>query len=312
MRITRRTLRTAAVATGTIAALTLPAAAAFADDQPAPNPDNQSQDQGQDQDSADPVVGRIFVQSYKLADGSVAKVYMTTPNDYQAEIWAGGTLLDTLTTSGQPAYGQNNGLHVVLQPDGSVSSWMDEAPTPKPTPTPTPKPTPKPKPKPAPHTHANARVTLPDGSVAKFYKKSNRVELRFGTLTPKKPTLSHHGWTFKLAPQPGKGVYRLVVIDTPKQGGNSWVYDFDGKLVRKYTAQKSNPQKTSPQKTGTVVVPRGTVPQGAVKAGAENVPEVSHDTHQAALIGAGGGMAALGAAGLGFALYHRRGSGQES
>ncbi|MFJ7064009.1 hypothetical protein [Streptomyces sp. NPDC101115] len=333
MRIARRTLRTAAIATGTVAALSLPAAAAFADDSPAPHGDqqvtqDQAQDQAQDrtqnraqdrtspgagdqeqgdpdrgeqgrQDTGDPVVGRIFVQSYKLADGSVAKVYMTTPQDYQAEIWAGGTLLDTLTTSGQPAYGENNGLHVVLNPDGTVRSWTDEVPTPKPVPKPDPKPVPKPKPtpepapKPGPAPHqADARVTLPDGGVAKLYKKGPRVELRSGSLTPEHRTLNHKGWTYKLVPQ-GKGAYRFVVIDTPKQGGNSWVYDFDGRLVHEYTAQKKS----------TVVVPRGTVPKGAVKAGAENV---SDGAHEAALIGAGGGMAALGAAGLGFALFQRR------
>ncbi|MFF6775484.1 hypothetical protein ACFY8W_18210 [Streptomyces sp. NPDC012637] len=340
MRIARRTLRTAAIATGTVAALSLPAAA-FADDSPAPHGDQQvtqdrtqdqaqdrAQDRGQDrtspgtgdqeqgnpdrgdqgrQDTSDPVVGRIFVQSYKLADGSVAKVYMTTPQDYQAEIWAGGTLLDTLTTSGRPAYGENNGLHVVLNPDGTVRSWTDEVPTPKPDPKPTPKPGPKPtpkpapkpkptpkpapKPRPAPH-QADARVTLPDGEVARLYKKGPRVELRFGSLTPEHRTLNHKGWTYKLVPQ-GKGAYRFVVIDTPRQGGDSWVYDFDGRLVREYAAQKKS----------TVVVPRGTVPKGAVKAGAENV---SDGTHEAALIGAGGGMAALGAAGLGFALFQRR------
>lgn len=253
MRITRRALRTAAVATGTIAALTLPAAAAFADDQPAPvpNPDSQSQDQDQSQKTTDPVVGRIFVQSYRLADGSVAKVYMTTPTDYQAEIWAGGTLLDTLTTSGQPAYGQNNGLHVVLQPDGTVSSWTDQVPTPKPDPKPTPKPKPKPPVHPKTHkahkAHKAPRAKLADGTVATFTKTPKngpRVQVstvngkRLATVDPRHLTVQHHGWTYKLAVQPGKNVYRFVVIDTPKQGGNSWVYDLNGKLVAKYHAQK--------------------------------------------------------------------------
>ncbi|MDT9691094.1 hypothetical protein Q5762_22640 [Streptomyces sp. P9(2023)] len=139
------------------------------------------------------------MKSFELADGSVAKVYKTGTDEYAAEIWAGGTLIDTLTITGSPSYGQNNGLHVVLQPDGTGTSWVEG--TPKPT-----------------------------------------------------------ACTF-------------VVIDTPKQGGNSW-------------------------KTTTTVVPKG-----AVKAGAENV---AGSSGQAALIGAGGGLAALGAAGLGFALNHRR------
>ncbi|MFF9196643.1 hypothetical protein ACF09L_15685 [Streptomyces sp. NPDC014779] len=257
MRFTRRTLRTAAVATGTIAALTLPAAAAFADDQPAPAPSpdsrsqdqgegqSQGQDQGQGQGDQGPVVGRVFVQAYRLADGSVARVYLTTPTDYQAEIWAGGTLLDTLTTSGQPAYGQNNGLHVVLQPDGTVSSWTDQVPTPKPDPKPTPDPKPaaKPKPKPA----ALPKATLADGTVATFGKAAKngpRVEVstvngkRLATVDPRHLTVRHHGWTYELAVQPGKNHYRFVVIDTPRKGGNSWVYDLNGTLVAQYHAQK--------------------------------------------------------------------------
>ncbi|MGW6568236.1 hypothetical protein [Streptomyces sp. NPDC054975] len=330
MRATRRTIRTAAIATGTVAALALPTAGAFAADQPTPaavthddqsnesdqsnqsdqsaRPESTDDQGGQDQDQqkqGDPVVGRIFVQSYKLADGSVAKVFMTTPQDYQAEIWAGGTLIDTLTTSGQPAYGQNNGLHVVLQPDGTVSSWLDNAPKPdpKPTPKPRPKPTPKPAPKPAPH--ADARITMPDGNVAKFYKKARRVEVstpkghRLATLGPKNPVAAHKGWTYKVV-DAGKGQYKFVVIDTPRQGGNSWVYDFHGKLVEKYRAQKGTAGK---KVTTSTVVPQGALPQGAAKAGVENVADSSHE---ATLVGAGGGLAALGAAALGFALYHRR------
>ncbi|WP_329421923.1 hypothetical protein [Streptomyces sp. NBC_01268] len=290
MRIARRTLRTAALATGTIAALSLPAAA-FADDGPAPV--TQEEQQGQQQ--VDPPVERAFVQSYRLADGSVAKVYRTGTGEYAAEIWAGGTLLDTLTsTGGRAAYGENNGLHVVLDPDGSVRSWTDRVPTPDPKPTPEPKPTPKPKPKPKPAPHqADARVTLPDGTVAKLYEKGARVEFRFGSISARNPTLSHHGWTYEIVPQ-GRNAHRFVVVDAPEQGANSWVYDFDGRLVASYEGQ---------QRSHTVVVPRGTVPKGAVRAGAENVAE---GTHHAALIGAGGGMAALGAAGLGCALFHRR------
>lgn len=317
MRIARRTLRTAAIATGTVAALSLPAAAAFADDHPVPGNDRQVTQEKQDpqdggnprdrqrpdeQKQVDPPVKRAFVQSYRLADGSVAKVYSTGTGEYAAEIWSGGTLLDTLSsTGGLPAYGENNGLHIVLNPDGSVRSWTDQVPVPDPKPTPKPDPKPTPKPKPAPH-QANARITMPDGNVAKLYKKGPRVEFPFGSLSAQKPTAHHHGWTYEIVPQ-GRGAYRFVVVDTPQKGGNSWVYDFDGRLVASYQGEKAAPQPK--KETGTVVVPRGTVPKGAVKAGAENVAEGSH---QAALIGAGGGMAALGAAGLGFAVYQRRGA----
>ncbi|MFJ3904380.1 hypothetical protein [Streptomyces sp. NPDC090025] len=340
MRITRRTLRTAAVATSTLAVLSLPATAAFAADGAATGDQtqgqgqgqdqgqtqeegkqDQGQDQGQDQTRKDedqgqdhqdpqvlPPVERVFVTSVKLVDGSVAKVYKTGDSAYAAEIWAGGSLLDTLTTTGKPAYGQNNGMHVVLNPDGSVRSWMDKTPDTKPTPKPKPKPTTKPKP--AGH-QAHAKITMPDGRIAKFYQGKNGPSVEFfmpngnylGKIDLKNLSTVNDGWTYKIVPQ-GKGVYRFVVIDTPKQGGNSWVYDFNGKLLKTYKAEK-----TVHGKEGTkskVVVPRGTVPKGAVKAGAEGVADVSGGHDEAALIGVGGGMAALGAAGLGFALYHRR------
>ncbi|MFG2641210.1 hypothetical protein ACGFYP_09620 [Streptomyces sp. NPDC048370] len=352
MRVTRRTIRTAAIATGTIAALTLPAAGAFAAESPAADrqvtqedqsvgdqgdqgdqdrgtgdqdrgtgdqqvvPDKGDQDnQGDPQKQTDPPVERAFIKSFKLADGSVAKVYQTGTDEYVAEIWAGGSLIDTLTTTGSPAYGQNNGLHVVLQPDGSVTSWVEGNPTPKPTPTPKPKPKPTPdkqgdkkvEKKKAAKKASSVTITMPDGRLAKLVKSPGgpRVVIsmpnghHLGTLDLKNPTATNDGWTYKIAVA-GKGQYKFVVIDTPKQGGNSWVYDFHGKLIEKYQVQKG---KTGTKTATTVVVPKGTVPKGGVKAGAENVSDTSD---QAALIGAGGGLAALGAAGLGFALYHRR------
>ncbi|MFE4311481.1 hypothetical protein [Streptomyces sp. NPDC056891] len=107
MRVTRRSARTAAVATGAVAALLLPAAGAFAADGPdqGPDPAPTSGDQS------------VLWRNVDLADGSLAKVHQDGPGRFSAEIYAGGSLIDTLTsTDGQPAYGQNNGLHVVLQP----------------------------------------------------------------------------------------------------------------------------------------------------------------------------------------------------
>ncbi|MBC2908146.1 hypothetical protein [Streptomyces cupreus] len=39
-------------------------------------------------------------------------------------------MASTLVAKGHPAFGQNNGLHVTLQPDGSLTSWIDESPAP--------------------------------------------------------------------------------------------------------------------------------------------------------------------------------------
>ncbi|MFJ5782447.1 hypothetical protein [Streptomyces hydrogenans] len=240
MLLNRRTrvLRTAAVATGTSVALLLPAAAAFADDA-----------------SGDPGAAvRDQVSGWPLADGSTAQVWQTGEGSYRADIVGrDGVLIGSLTsTGGQPAYGENNGLHIVLQPDGTVSSWLEDvpapvpAPKPQPKPDPAPKPAPKPRPKPAPH-HLNARIKLPDGNVAtvaKNVKDGPRVQVsrtndqRIATVDAKHLTAQHRGWTYKLAVQPGKHQYRFVVVDTPKQGGDSWVYDLNGRLVAEYHAQK--------------------------------------------------------------------------
>ncbi|APE22527.1 MULTISPECIES: hypothetical protein [Streptomyces] len=252
MRVTRRSARTAAVATGAVAALLLPAAGAFAADGPDPAPTAAPSD-GTAGDQS------VFWRNVDLADGSLAKVYQDGPGRFSADIYAGGSLIDTLTsTGGKPAYGQHNGLHVVLQPDGTVRSWVETAPKPKPEPKPDPstkprpKPVPKPTPKPVPEQKKNtvraadARITLPDGNVAQFFKSKSwpRVELtaknggHIGSLDLKHPTAAHHGWTYKLV-DAGKHQYKLAAIDTPKQGANSWVYDFQGKLVEKYVAQRA-------------------------------------------------------------------------
>ncbi|MFF1376102.1 hypothetical protein [Streptomyces sp. NPDC058308] len=104
---------------------------------------------------------RVLVASPKLADGSTAKIYKLSANHYQADIIGAGAKLGSLDANGRAAYGQNNGLHVVLQPDGRLSSWVDKAgqdePAPQPTPDddtqPEPQPTPddvKPEPQPTP------------------------------------------------------------------------------------------------------------------------------------------------------------------
>ncbi|MFB6623245.1 hypothetical protein ACFCWD_10090 [Streptomyces sp. NPDC056374] len=232
MRVTRRSARTAAVATGAVAALLLPAAGAFAAD-PAPAP------AGGDQS--------VLWRNVDLADGALAKVYQDGPGRFSAEIYAGGSLVDTLvSTDGRPAYGQHNGLHVVLRPDGTVRSWVETAPKPDP------KPTPKPDPKPAPDQHKNtvrlpdAKVTLPDGSVARLFTSTTwpRVELTqkngrsLGSLDLRHPTAAHHGWTYTLV-DAGKRHYELTAVDTPRQGAGSRVYDFQGRLIGTYVAQKA-------------------------------------------------------------------------
>ncbi|WHM37910.1 hypothetical protein [Streptomyces sp. BPTC-684] len=337
MRATRRTIRTAAIATGAIAALALPAGAAFAADS-TPGPADQGQNQGQDEqtpkdeqkpqvlpgtddekkdeskkgeskeekkddtkkdETADKV--RSFVKSVKLADGSVAKVYKLGQNHYEAEIWANGGKLDTLVANGSKAVGENNGLHVVLNPDGTVTSWVDGGKKDDGK-----KPEKKQEKKADSKVISSVRITMPDGRIAKLIKTTDgpRVEISMpngnflGSIDLKNPSTLNDGWTYKIV-NAGKGFYKFVVIDG-KHGGNSWVYDFHGKLIEKYVVDgKGQGQKK------TVAPATGVVPKGGVKAGAEGVSGGSGN--QAPLIAAGGGMAAAGAAGLGFALYHRRG-----
>ncbi|MFJ8311911.1 MULTISPECIES: hypothetical protein [unclassified Streptomyces] len=347
MRATRRTLRTAAIATGAIAALALPAGAAFADSPTAPSePQTQPQvlpgTEDPKQDKQDPKQDpkpevlpgkdddtkkdeskkdeskkddtkkelRSFVKSVKLADGSVAKVFKLGQNHYEAEIWANGSKLDTLVAKGASATGQNNGLYVVLNPDGTVTSWVeggkkndgkrddvkkkderkrDNKQGDK-----------------SSDVVSSVKITMPDGRIAKLIKatKNNgpRVEISMpngnflGSIDLKNPSVLNDGWTYKIV-NAGNGVYKFVVIDG-KNGGNSWVYDFDGKLIEKYTVQKDGKKKQDRTATGVV-------PKGGVKAGAEGVSNASSD--QAPMIAAGGGLAAAGAAGLGFAMLRRRG-----
>ncbi|MCX4665664.1 hypothetical protein OG453_03075 [Streptomyces sp. NBC_01381] len=140
---------------------------------------------------------RVYVRSAKLADGSLAKIYKLGKNHYQADIYAHGAKLDTLDANGKSVTGRHNGLYVVLNPDGTIKSWVEG------------------KAKPAPK------------------------------------------------PQPTQ-----------------------------------QPQHKTGSGTSTPVVPKG-----GVKAGSEGVTPAAASTP---LIAAGGGMAALGAAGLGFALYRRK------
>ncbi|MER7730890.1 hypothetical protein ABTX80_08390 [Streptomyces erythrochromogenes] len=273
MRSTRRTtLRTAAVVAGAATVLALPVGSAFADSPAVPEPKVlPGIEQPPVRPSADtqhrPAPGaRAFVTAVKLADGSVAKVYRIGRSHFEADVFAGSVKLDTLVGRGGAAsYGRSNGLHVVLHPNGTVTSWLDGAPKPKP----------KPTPKPA--VESSVRVALPDGRIAKLVDgpRGKYVVVStpngnvLGTVDLKRPSAQNDGWTYELV-RDGKRV-KFVVIDG-KGGGNSWVYDFDGRLIERYTVDAPKPRKDHVR-----VVPSG------------------------------GGTAAAGPAGLGFAVVPARG-----
>ncbi|MGW8780506.1 hypothetical protein ACWGNM_20965 [Streptomyces sp. NPDC055796] len=262
-------------------------------------------------DPTAPAVKRAFVTTVKLADGSIAKVYKIGNGHFEAEVFSGSTKLDTLVSKGgKPAYGQNNGLHIVLQPNGTVTSWVEgeQKPTPKPEPTPKPLVKPKHEGKQGKESkkETSVRITMPDGRIAKLIDGPNgkRVEISMpngnllGTIDLKHPSAQNDGWTYRIV-QDGKRV-KFVVIDG-KGGGSSWVYGFDGKLIEKYAAERPKAAKPAGDRVDRVV------PKGGVKAGVEGAGTGSGaaagDTPM--LVAAGGGMAAVGAAGLGFALLKR-------
>ncbi|MFI5667728.1 hypothetical protein [Streptomyces sp. NPDC051704] len=350
----RTTLRTAAVFAGAAAVLALPVGSAFADspagpeqevlpgverpagEQPAgerpveEKPGGEKPVTGPAVDPAVPAVDpsvpqvdptappvkRAFVTTVRLADGSIAKIYKIGDGHFEAVVFSGSTKLDTLVTKGgKPAYGQNNGLHVVLQPNGTVTSWVEGEPAPKPKPEPKPEPKPLGKPK---HEvregkkESSVRITMPDGRIAKLVDGPNgkRVEIsmpngnRLGTIDLKHPVAQNDGWTYRIV-QDGKRV-KFVVIDG-KGGGNSWVYGFDGKLIEKYVAERPKPAKPAQPAVERADRVERVVPKGGVKAGAEGVGTAAGSSKgdTPMLVAAGGGMAAAGAAGLGFALLKR-------
>ncbi|WP_328969384.1 hypothetical protein [Streptomyces sp. NBC_00239] len=292
------------------------------------NTDEQKKDESGRKDETgqkDKSTLRSFVTTVKLADGSVAKVYSFGDEHFEAEILAAGAKLDTLVSKGgEPAYGQHNGLHVVLQPNGTVTSWIeggdkkDESGKDE---------SKKPRPKQDENRRqaSSVRITLPDGRIAKLVKGGSagpRVEISMpngsflGAVDLKHPSTVNDGWTYKLV-MDGK-VATFVVIDG-KHGGSSRVYAFDGRLIEKYDVQRDGRHRdhrkatgdartTAKAADGTAAADRHVMPRGGVKAGAEGVETGSSEAP--VLLAAGGGMAAVGAAGLGFALL-RRGRNQQ-
>ncbi|WP_055569487.1 hypothetical protein [Streptomyces atriruber] len=116
-----------------------------------------------------------------------------------------------------------------------------------------------------------------------------------------------------LAKSPDTG--KKTVWDTLKQSGSKAAYgrhngahfvlNPDGTMkgwVEGKGDTHHNGVKPQPRKDGNTVVPKG-----GVKAGADGVKADSSD--DAPLIAAGSGMAAVGAAGLGFAMYRRKQNG---
>ncbi|MEI5098821.1 hypothetical protein RB200_09320 [Streptomyces sp. PmtG] len=330
MRATRRTIRTAAIATGAIAALAVPTTAAFADtpsaphaadgatapgdqtdgDQtphqdPTPTPDdkttpddhgkpddrttpdgdkngdkNGDKDGDKDGDQDKPVPGGWESKgTVSLGGGWTAQVDVNaSARSAKAQLFQNGVAKGSLKAYIKPASTKIGGCVFTLTADGTVTK----------TGTPTP---PKPKPQPSKkrvfvREYTNLGKT---GFDAKVYKTKAGYEADM------------------IAPAPDTG--KKTVWDTLKQtgakaaygqhNGAHFVLNPDGTMKGWVEGHKGGAKPTAP---GTSTK----VPHGGVKAGADGVGEGSPGTP---LVAAGGGMAALGAAGLGFAMYRRRQNG---
>ncbi|WP_411103193.1 hypothetical protein [Streptomyces sp. cmx-4-9] len=76
-----------------------------------------------------PADQRVLVRTEVLPDGCTARIYRLGATHYQADLH-GTTELGTLDADGRPTAAENNGLHLVLRPDGTLASWWDGVPAP--------------------------------------------------------------------------------------------------------------------------------------------------------------------------------------
>ncbi|MEV6758821.1 hypothetical protein [Streptomyces sp. NPDC051214] len=272
MRATRRTFRTAAIATGAIAALAVPTTAAFAADTP-PNPQGQvDQDKptNTDTDTDAPEPGSWeALGTTDLGQGWSAKVDVNaSARTAKAAISLHGTAKGSLTAYEKSASTTIDGNTFTLTPDGTVTAKLKDT---------TDKETPEPG-----SWESLGTTDLGQGWSAK-------VDVNASARTAK-AAISLHG--------KAKGSLEAYVDPkSTKIDGNTFTLSADGTITR--TGATPKPQPHTQQKNGTSQV----VPKGGVKAGADGMSPAGDS---APLMAAGGGMAALGAAGLGFALYRRK------
>ncbi|MER7176659.1 hypothetical protein [Streptomyces mesophilus] len=161
------------------------------------------------------------------------------------------------------------------------------------------------------------RITMPDGRTARFVHGGAdglRVDIALpnggflGSVDPRSPSTVNDGWTYKLvrdgrAGGAGDDASKFVVVDG--RGGCSWVYDVRGRLLEKHSAGKPSADRPGGARASSYRS-QVTTPLGGVRAGTQE-QQVSRPV-SAPLVAAGGGIAAAGAAGLGFAVLRRRAS----
>lgn len=247
-----------------------------------------------DKDKDKPVPGGwVSKGTTDLGNGWSAKVDVNaSARSAKAEIYLHKAVKGSLKAYINPSTAKIDGCTFKLTADGTISKTGG-----KPTP-------PKPQPKPDHQRVLVRQYTNLGGSGfdAKVYKVKSGYEADM------------------IAEAPDTG--RKTVWDTLKQSGDKpaygqhngahFVLNPDGTMKgwtegKSHTGGNSNnnsghgqkPQPQSHPQNGTSQV----VPKGGVKAGSEGMTPAGES---APLMAAGGGMAALGAAGLGFALYRRK------
>ncbi|MEV6950939.1 hypothetical protein [Streptomyces sp. NPDC051183] len=295
----RATFRTAAVAAGAVTALALPAAHAFAADAPT-TPSTPSTPSAPTTPSASPSeeTKREDAGTQQLGDGWYAKVFKHVNNGptkeyvvkgYEAEIHQGkGGVKATLKAFGKPDSKKVGEHTFTLSADGKVTATKDAA---------------KPKPKPegtkvsgvyvGGGTMADLTNTAADGpkAVLKVGPKDAANGTKAGTvqatLTKKNPRAENNGQKFEIVKADSAKPQLKVTLE----GEGTKYYDFPA--ADKGTTGTRPAQPTKP-----------VTPKGGVKAGAEGV-ETPGSGDGTLLVAGGAGLAAAGAAGLGFAMLRR-------
>lgn len=256
---------------------------------------DKDKDKGGDKDKDTPVPGGwVSKGATDLGKGWSAEVDVNaSARTAKAAITLDGTAKGSLKAYINQASTKIDGNTFKLSADGTITRTGA-----KPTP-------PKPQPKPTPDHHKRTFVrqyTNLGGTAfdAKVYKTKSGYEADMIAKSPdtgKKTvwdTLKQSG--DKAAYGHHNGAHFVLNPDGTMKG---WTKSKTTTGTDTSTSNSQKPQTQTQPKNGTSQV----VPKGGVKAGATGVHPVGES---APLIAAGGGMAALGAAGLGFALYRRK------
>ncbi|MEV5599567.1 hypothetical protein [Streptomyces sp. NPDC052496] len=231
-----------------------------------------------------PAMGR-YVRTAQLTGGLSARIYQVGPDSYQAKVYNGRSPVVMIEADGRSAVGSDDGVYFVLNPDGTVVSWVDRGK----------------------HVGGAHEQKLPDGNIVAVGKDSPstyRGEIAVNgrlvailTAGSRSDVVRYHGMYVVLNPDGS------VVAHAPggKPGGGQEGKPKGGTPAGDTGSQNLSTQKLDAQNLSTRTAQTKAVPQGAVAAGAETA--AGDETVLPAL---GGAFAAAGAAGLGFAVLRRR------